>query len=571
MNFGIEAADNVEAYAFGNYAEREVEGGFFFRNPNTRGGVFSNDGGITRLVGDLTPDDGVSCPTITIGAPDEQMLLDQVFADPNCFVFNELFPGGFTPQFGGNLNDIAGVMGVRGTFDSGLHYDVSMNVGRNEIDFFIKNTVNASLGPQTPTDFRLGSYVQLEKNFNIDLSYPLPVEFFASDLNVAGGFEWREEQWEAQVGQPESFVAGPLAEQGFTIGANGFPGFSPNVAGTFDRTNIAFYLDLEADVTDRLVMDLAGRIEDFSDFGTTTNGKVAVMWHATDFLRLRGSFNTGFRAPTPGQSHVTNISTVFEGGRLINRGTIPPTNPIAALKGAKPLRPETSDAFSAGMVLDAGPVNLTVDYFNIKVKNRIAQSASQSLTPEEAALLESQGITGASDISVFRFFTNDFDTRTQGVDIVATYPFDLAGGSSELNLAFNWTKTEVTKFTPGVVDETRIRQLEDNLPAVRWNATFTHSRERWHGLLRINYYGKFFEAHLDDITLPINGRAQVTFDAELGYDITPEIELLVGADNVFNNFPTRNPWAGIVGAKYPVTSPMGFNGGFYYFRLRYSR
>ncbi len=571
MNFGIEAADNIEAYAFGNYAEREVEGGFFFRNPNTRGGVFSNDGGITRLVGDLTPDDGQTCPVIVIGAPDEQMLLQQVFDDPNCFVFNELFSGGFTPRFGGNLNDIAGFMGVRGDLDMGLHFDISIGAGRNEIDFFINNTVNASLGPATPTSFRLGSYVQLEKNFNVDLTYPLPVSFFASDLNIAGGFEWREEQWEAQVGQPESFVAGPLAEQGFTIGANGFPGFSPNVAGTFDRTNIAFYLDLEADVVEGFVLNVAGRVEDFSDFGTTANGKFAFLWYVTDFLRLRGGYNSGFRAPTPGQSHVTNISTVFEGGRLINRGTIPPTNPIAQLRGGKPLEPEKSDGFTAGFALDVGPMTMTVDYFNIKVKDRIAQSASQTITPEEAQMLEEQGITGASDISVFRFFTNDFDTRTQGVDIVATYPFDLLEGANELSLSFNWTKTKVTKFTPGVVDETRIRQLEDALPAVRGNLTYTYSREKWRVLLRANYYGKSFEAHLDDITLPINLKRQVTFDAEVSYDLTSHVALLVGADNVFNNFPTKNPWAGIAGAKYPETSPFGFNGGFYYIRLRYSR
>lgn len=605
MNAGIETGSG-EAYMFGNYAEREVEGGFFFRNPNTRGGVNSNDGGITRLVGDLAPDDGVTCPggynfnegedstgtienPVVIGSDGEAAALAAIFADPNCFVFNEMFPGGFTPQFGGKLNDVAFAMGYRGELDNGLTYDFSMHAGRNQADFFIKNTINPSLGPLTPVEFDLGSYVQLEKNLNADFSYPVEMGFY-SPLNVAFGFEWREEQFEASTGQPESFELGILAEsfertnadgdvvsftQGFGIGSNGFSGFSPQVAGTWDRSNYAGYIDLEADITEDWIVGAALRYEDFSDFGSTTNFKVTTLYKLTDNFRFRGSVSSGFRAPTVGQQQVVNVSTVFEtvNGilQLAQRGTIPPTNPVAASKGAQPLGPEKSDAFTLGISADLGAASITVDYFNIKVTDRITQSATIELSQAERQALVESGVAFAADLQAFRFFINDFDTRTQGIDVVATIPLDLfEDGSTNLAIAGNYTKTEVIKFNPGTLDSTRIRQIEDNLPSTRFNATFTHATDKWRFLTRMNYYGKYWEAHLDSGDLPINAGSEITFDAEFGYNIMENVEVVVGASNLFDNYPDENEWAGVAGATYPVTSPMGFNGGMYYVRARYS-
>jgi len=567
FNFGVQASDNMEVYAFGNYAQRRVDGGFFFRNPDTRGGVFSNDGGVTRLVGDLTPDDGMDCPVVPVGDADALQL---VIDDPNCFVFNELFPGGFTPRFGGSLNDIAGTGGVRGELDFGLIYDISASAGRNEIDFVIRNTVNAALGPNTPTTFEPGSYIQLEKQVNIDLSYPIEVDYFASPLNVAAGFEWREEQFEIQPGDSASFASEPLASQGFTPGSNGFSGFSPDIAGEFDRKNIAFYIDLEADITEDLVLGVAGRLEDFSDFGTTTNGKFSALWKATDNFSVRGTYSTGFRAPTPGQSNVTNISTVFENGRLINRGTVPPTLPLALEFGGEPLGPEKSRSFTVGGALDVGDLNVTVDFFRIKVEDRIAQTSSIELTPEEAAALEAQGITGASAFAAFRFFANDFDTTTRGVDIVATYPLDLFGGDTDINFAGNWTKTKVGSSERGLIDPTRERQIEEGLPRYRGNLGLTHIQDWFRGLIRLNYYGKFYEAHLDDGTLGFVAGSEITADVEVGVTVFEGLELAAGAENIFDNTPDLNPFRGVVGSKFPETSPYGFNGGYYYFRARYN-
>ena len=612
VNIGFDLSEDTELYAFANYAQRMTTGGFYFRNPNTRSGVFSNDNGVTRLVGDLMPTDGMTCPgginfnpgeattgqvvdPIVIGSMQEEAQMALINADDNCFIFNERFPGGFTPQFGGDLEDIAGAIGYRGTLAwGGLDFDLSFHAGRNEADFFISNTINASLGPETPTTFELGSYIQTETNVNADFSWPFEVGLH-SPLNVAFGFEWREEQFEATAGQLESYDVGILARpididtdgdgtndsnvsQGFGVGSNGFNGFSENeVAGRWDRSNIALYVDLEADITADWALGAALRWEDFSDFGTTTNFKLTSRYKITDVLRLRGSVSSGFRAPTPGQQNVVNVTTAFrrlpDGSvGLSNRGTIPPTNPVAARFGGEPLGPEESDTFTIGMAADIGPVLLTVDYFNIKVTDRITQSADVQLTSEQQAELVNSGVAFAADLREFRFFVNDFDTRTQGVDVVASLPLELTDtGTTLLSVVGNHTRTRVTDFNPQTLGDCRIRQLQEALPQYRFNATVAHDVDKLSLLGRINYHGSYFEAHNSSCGLPIDAGAEVTLDVELSYQFTEQFALSVGAENLFDNEPHPNPHARTAsGAKFPESSPFGLNGGYYYARGRFT-
>ncbi|MFQ5547998.1 MAG: TonB-dependent receptor plug domain-containing protein [Woeseia sp.] len=573
-NAGIELDNNGEAYLFANWAEREVEGGFFFRNPNTRPSVFSNDGGLTLLVADLTfgsNDDGIACPTVNIvnDVPDPTALA-AVIADPNCFVFNQVAPGGFTPQFGGEVFDASVTGGFTGELDNGLNYDISMSYGRNAVDFFIRNTVNgnlASLQENTPRNFKPGSYVQSERSANIDVSFPVDVAAFASPLNVAGGVEYRVEQFEIKNGGPNSFaIDEDLAAQGFSIGSNGFPGFKPVDAGTFDRTNFAAYLDFEADVTDNLLLGVAVRFEDYSDFGTTTNAKLAGRIQLSDNFALRGAASTGFRAPTTGQSNVRNVTTAFTAGVLADEATLPPTNPIAVQKGGQPLRPEESVNLTVGAILGIGNVDITIDYFNIEVEDRIALTTTQVLTPADIAALLAIGQADASSFVGVRFFTNDFDTTTEGVDLVATAPIDLFGGDTDITFSFNYTDTTVDRANPAIIGPTRVRQLEDNLPDTRWALIGTHSYNDFRALLRVNHFGEYYEAHLDDGTLPIEAGSETTFDVELGYTFGDSLTVTLGGQNVLDEVPDLNPWATIVGAQYPVTSPMGFNGAFYYLR-----
>lgn len=571
LNMGYEVGSDTEVYAFGNYAQREAEGGFYFRNPQSREGVYvvdSEDGPL--LVGDAQPGNATTCPTVGIGDAASLSSVEDNSTEigQECFAFTEMFPGGFTPRFGGHVWDYAGVAGVRGTAGE-FNYDLSGRLGTNTIGFYMKNTVNASLGPNSPTEFEPGGYSQKEKQVNLDMSIPVEIGL-SSPLNVAFGLEQREEAFEILAGNLESYEAGIYATQGFAIGSNGFPGISPDIEGRFTRDNIAAYLDLEASVTDKMNLGLATRVEDYEDFGTTTNSKVSMRYAFTDVVAVRSTVSTGFRAPTPGQANITNITTVMEGGKLINRGTIPPTNPLALLKGGEALQPETSVNFSIGSVFTFGSLFSSIDYFNIAVKDRISQTASQELTAEEAADLESQGVAGASNIDSFRFYTNDFDTQTQGVDVVLSYPVVMFGGNSSFSFAANWTDTQVISYDEEILDETRIRQLEDSLPAFRSNLGVIHYNGNWQGLARVNYYDGFYEAHLDAGDLPIEAGGEVTVDVDVAYKTPVGFSVAVGAQNLFNQFPDENPYATVAGAKYPETSPLGFNGGYYYTRLSYN-
>ena len=275
---------------------------------------------------------------------------------------------------------------------------------------------------------------------------------------------------------------------------------------------------------------------------------------------------------------MTNISTVFESVngvlQLAQRGTIPPTNPIAISKGAEPLRPEKSDSFTLGVGFDVGGASVTIDYFNIKLTDRLTQSASISLTQAERDALVASGISFAADLSAFRFFVNDFDTRTTGIDLVATMPLDLfENGSTNVSLVGSYVKTKVLDFNPVTLDGVRIQQLEESLPNYRANMTVTHVTDKWRALGRVNYYGSYTEVHLDSAGLEVFPGAEFTLDVEFGYNVMDNLEISVGAANLLNNFPDELPTnigADVVGAKFPVTSPMGISGGFYYARARYS-
>ena len=561
-NFGLNTSDNSEVYMFGNYASKEVEGGFYFRNPDTRGGVFSGDGGETRLVGDLTEDGTGNCPVVPVG---DQSALDAVIADPNCFVFNEMFPGGFTPSFGSKVEDFSTVIGVRGNMDSGLTYDVSGSYGYSNADFFISNTVNSSLGPQTPTTFDPGDYKQVETNFNADFSYPVEISAFASDLSIAGGVEWRKEEFEIVVGDQASWEIGPLAPQGFSPASNGFPGFSPLAGGDWNRSNVAGYLDFEADITDRWLLGAAVRWEDFDDFGTTTNGKIATHFTVTDWLGLRGTFSTGFRAPTPGQSNAFNVSTEFEGSKLVNNGTIPSTNPLAELRGGQELEPEESENYTLGAVFNTGNFSLTVDYFSIEMTDRLALSRNYELTDEEREDLIDAGITAAATIENFRFFTNEIDTTTEGVDIVATYALDSKAGVTDFNVAYNYTETTVDSGVTENVDQNRIDELETGLPEWRANIGVNHTYNQWRFMARYNHYDDWFDSE-DGVVYDGYG----TLDTEVGYSFDSGLSLIVGANNILDETPDENEGAANgVGNKYSQFSPGGFNGAFWYARVIY--
>ncbi len=620
FNAGIPINENIEAYAFGNYAERTVTGGFFFRNPVDRAGVFTGpsvdpttgaalDGGVASVsVGDLSVDTAGDCPAgiplSADGLTPDPTILAQVTADDNCFSFIEIFPGGFTPRFGGDSTDQSLVLGIRGELNNGLTYDVSATYGENEAAFFISNTINASLGPATPTEFEPGTYIQTDTNFNIDLSYALPVAGFASDLNIAGGFEFREETFEIIQGDAASFEIGPLAApslafptgQGFASSSNGFGGFSVPIDESQD--NVAIYIDLEADVTDDVTLQLAARYEDFNTFGDTTEFKFGALWRASDTTTFRGTVSTGFHAPTTGQANVTNITTAFVGGVLSDQGTLPLNSNAGQFVNEQlgnpfSLGPEDATNFSLGAAFQIGSASITVDYFRIEVDNRIAISDQQdfiglltnvanqngvaipdgAVTSQiinslgTAGVLNPADFIGAEDLTTFAFFANDFDTETQGLDLVVSVPVDLGSGSTTIALSANYTDTEVSRR--GGLGDTRLLQLEENLPNLKGNLSLRHFEENWRVLARANFHDDYVEAHLDSGDLIIEPGGEITFDVEVGYTFSQKFNIVAGVQNIFDNLPDENEFAGVAGSLFPATAPFGFSGGQYYIRANY--
>jgi iron complex outermembrane receptor protein len=598
-------------------------------------------------------------------------------------------PGGYTPQFGGNLIDASIVGGIRGEMDSGLLYDFSGGYGRNKVSFFLNNTWNPARGPDgvdadgnLQRDFDVGSYVQSEVNLNADFVLPIPVDAFASDLNFAFGAEWRDEIFETIIGEVNSWDAGRFAFQSgngtncydnpdspgncdflrdandmvlsfdttgpdtdgdgigdpdgipdgpiiarlpdLSIGSHGFAGFNPPQAGQWGRSNWAIYAEAEADITDRFTAAVAVRYEDFESFGDTTNGKVALRFALTDSLAVRGSWSTGFRAPTPGQENVTKVSTILINDELSQSGQIPPTNPIAQFLGGKQLEPEDADNFSVGVVWDVtDSFSITADYFNINVSDRIAFTGTIDITDEAvpdaanipggrdcpnaranpignlALCLQELGVPGAADLSSVSFYTNDFETTTQGVDLVATLDVDWGNaGSGTATLLFNWTDQEVDA-AGSEVDRNKVVDLENMNPETRAVFTYNHFVGDWRFLARASYYDDWVNSQWGDFdpdddsgdptprgangagyTLSCAGpdfndhcySGETIFDFEAAYTFAEQFTVAVGVNNAFDEFGADDlsNADGTIGSGnlYTDTTPWGIEGGFWYLRLR---
>ena len=343
-------------YGHVSYARRTVDGGFYYRHPYTRGGVFQGpgfEGYPSLLVGDrLAAETGgarsAGCPPIpVIGGQPDAAALAAVGDNPDCFTLHSRFPGGFAPQFGGTVFDGSVVAGVRYLRPSGLGWDLSASVGRSRINQVLTHSVNASLGPGTPTEFQPGTSEQTEAGVNFDLTVPL-----ARGFHFAAGAEFRNEAFRLGGGDAASWAIGPYADQGFSSGSNGFNGYRPDTAaGHWDRSNIAAYVDLEHRPEDgRWTLGGALRLERFEDFGPTLNGKLSARLRLTEPVSLRAAASTGFRAATPGQQHAFNVTTAFIGGRLVNRGVVPATSAVAIARGGRQLQPERSVHYSVGVV-----------------------------------------------------------------------------------------------------------------------------------------------------------------------------------------------------------------------------
>ena len=609
LNFGADLGGGTEMYGYANSASKTVDGGFFYRNPTDKEGVYTHratvytkdaNGNDTEtiesdtlrlLIADISGDNSGDCSTkhdYSVTAEGEKAKLDPATyqeklkalnEDDNCFHYAEKIPGGFTPRFGGEITDQALMVGIKGQAENGLGWDFSTYAGRSKADFYLKNSLNASIGLEdgkVRRNFDPGYYQQMDIGLNADFTYS------TSDiLNWAFGAEYRIEEFTIGKGENASWMESNLTYKkkaggaydlgadgkkqatGFSTSSNGFPGFSPDTAGVFDRSNMAAYIEANWDASDDLLVQAALRTEDFSDFGTATTYKLGGNYQLTDSMGMRSTLSTGFKAPTPGQSNASNLSTLISKGKLTNIGVIPVTSQAAEHFKAKSLEPEKSTNITLGMYATVytaiGEFDITVDYFNIDINDRFSLSKSIVLGSKDIAALEDMHYAGANDMKEVKFFTNDFDTTTDGVDIVISTIIN----EIDLNFAYNQTNTEVTNHGDAI-DEDRIRQIEEKTPGTRWNLSANRQLDSLRVLGRLNHYGEWFDDE-DEITYD----GVYTVDIELGYDLANQSSILFGGNNILNEKGDDSPKADSLGRLHSQFAPMGFNGAFWY--AAYSR
>ncbi|MDA9876685.1 TonB-dependent receptor [Gammaproteobacteria bacterium] len=569
MNAGVTNSDGSESYMFGNYSERDVDGGFYYRNPDGRSGVFTI--GDYRAVGNV--DGTCAFGTGASGQvdPSNYVTRDIIMADPSCFLMNEIAPGGYTPRFVGTITDTSFTTGRRGEisdgFLSGYSYDVSGSVGRNEADFGLNNTVNPSMGPDTPRNFTTGSYIELEKTFNFDLQKQF------DSVSVAYGAEWREETFEVISGEEASWKAGKYALQGFNVGSHGFAGFSPDSQGSFTRRSYGLYADIENQVSDELLLGGAFRYEDYSSFGDTNDFKLKAMYEVNDNVSLRASTSTGFRAPTQGQVNVVNTQTTLVDGQLTQAQTLP-----GFKLGAGQLKPEEATNTSFGIVYNEGALSLTADFFAIELEDRVALTSNAAPTAAQVTAMGAAGIPNPELIGQVNYFTNDFDTETTGYDLVAAYSTVLMGADSNISAAWNHTETEVTN-SGAVTGASKVKRLEEGLPEDRMTLTLAQTwSDKVSTFVRANMYGEYYAVHAD--WFGTTSDAEWTVDASVNYQLTDNFNVSAGVQNLFDTEALKiDGSAGakgegvpgnVLGGIYYETSPYGIEGAFWYVSAGYN-
>ncbi len=507
----------------------------------------------------------------------------------------QVHPEGFLPNFENPINDGSVVVGLRGMLDE-WNYDLSAQTGFNYFQYNITNSLNASYGPSqegNQTDFYAGA-VQLQQTVvQLDVDRGLEVGL-ASPLNVAAGALFRADNYQLKAGEEASWAGfeNPpwgINQNGGTPapGAQVFPGFRPEQEVDETRTNIGTYVDLQADLIDPLQVNIAGRFENYSDFGSTVNGKVALRFEPVSQLAFRGTAQTGYRAPNQAQKFFSKVSTTFIDNQPVQTGIFRINSDVGNALGIPDLEEERSVNFSGGVIIE--PVErfqVSVDYFNIQIDDRITLSGDlgEPGSPGEEAIKDvlSANNTGASTAS---FFSNAIDTKTEGVDVTSKFSALLADGIQlQLRGAFNWTDTEITggprnpttlnqDFDSVILAPDDRRALtEGALPNTTTKLTASLTAGPVDLTLRGARYGELLNAD-DDADDQYTLDPEYVFGGELGYSMfDDQVNLAVGARNLFDNYPDLDPEQGTFDIILPYNRahPMGFNGRFVYSRLTIS-
>jgi len=598
VNAAYEVTDNSKIYVFGNFAHSKAEQSFNFRSSYQGSSSFEFDDGTgalkTGTIGGRSffqvPYYKTTCPTGNATCPAGGYV-----KDGNVFNLSSIYPGGFTPIFIGKTDQAYGTLGYKGKTDGGFTYDISASLSRNSLDLSMTNSISPSFGAASQTSFEFGKLIQREFDANVDLTYALDAGL-ASPITFSGGAEFRRESYTATEGDFQSYGAGPyaiahplytetapgvFAQTGqstavYDLAASGYGGTAPKYAGTNSQKSYGFYVGAETDITKELTVGAAGRYEHYDSFGGALVGKFNAIYHVTEAFALRGTVGTGFHAPTPGQNNAQVLTTNFLAGQSVQVGTFPVTSAVAQYFGGKALKPEKSTNFGFGFVFQPNSaLTLTVDAYQIKVRDRIFISKAFEVKPTDIAALAELASVGVG--GNVQYFTNSLDIRTRGIDVVGNYRTDLGGGNLNLTLAYNYNQNKVTKFDPATISLAQRTDAENLAPKHRLNLQANWTM----GPLSIGAAGRYFGDWRAESDYPgqLFG-AKVTADMDVSYTFNDHYTLTLGGSNIFNTKPDRikastsNPIYTLTnstgdGQFYPRNGgPFGFNGGFWYVRAR---
>ncbi len=497
----------------------------------------------------------------------------------------EVYPGGYAPHLHVSDHDYQVTAGVKSEKGAFVNFDLSTSYGRNLSSYVETSALNASMGPASPTTFYIGRVKATEWTNNLDLQKDVPLGLY-QPLSLALGAEYRESTYGIGAGEPASYIdggykstTGANANVLRTSGSQGVTGFAPTAAGKWKRTAWSAYVNVEQKLLPGVEVALAGRHEDYSDFGKTDTGKASARFEPVKGFALRGTASTGFRAPTLQQQHYSSASTINVGGVLLPVSALPVDSAAGIALGAKPLKPERSVNYSLGFVFNAVPrFSLTVDAYQIKIKDRILLSSTlQGATVRN--VLASAGIT--SSAGGF-YFSNSTDTRTRGIDIVGTYRAKLGDwGKANLSLSANFNETVFTRVDPvpaaltGVgplIGRDRIGDFTVGTPRNKFIASVAWEKGPAALNLRATRYGRVTQMNASATGLDASIDPKVIVDLDASYKLDNGIKIAAGANNLFNTYPNQLP-ASLQGngfTLYNAYSPYGVSGGFYYARLSFA-
>ncbi|MEP6907584.1 MAG: TonB-dependent receptor [Pseudoxanthomonas sp.] len=532
LNSVVPVGENAELYAFGTYSQSDTHGANYFRYP-----------------------DGVSN-------------------------WKEVYPDGYRPISIGENLDVAGVGGLRGQWGD-WDYDASLNYGRNAFTYRLENSLNASLGPGSPTRFKTGDYEFQQTLANFDVSRG----FDAGDNRhtFATGLELRREEYDTAAGDPASYAAGPFTDR--PTGSQAGGGLTPQDVAHLSRDVSSVYASLSSQFGEKFSTDIATRYEHYDGFGGELTGKLAARYEFAPAFALRGSVSNNFRAPSLSQIGYESTSTGYSAsGQLLQGRLLSVNNPIAQSLGAQALDPEKSVNFSLGFTSKIGEhFDVSLDVFRIDIDDRVALTESITGDALTEFVEDEFGVPGVQSVN---FFINAADTRTEGVELVANWRQALGSGELALSGTYSYARTKIKRIaaTPAElsaldpdfvlfgVEESNT--LTDAAPRTRALLSANWASDRWNLLTRVSRHGsatRIFNFGGGFEPKQTYG-AEWQLDAEVEYRITPKWSIALGGQNLTDEYPDRSidDIAYFGNLPYDVLSPIGSNGAYYYSRIRYT-